>query len=202
MTSEPTSGGGGGAKQPTETYPYGKASETSGNIKQGAKGNAVKAIQYALNKLGYGNSGTSSVDGIFGSNTAKAVRAFQKAMGIKQDGIVGKNTREKFKAKKYLTGGLADYTGLAWLDGSKSKPELVLNAKDTENFIVLKDVLSDILKGSSSQTKNSGDNYYDFHITVEEIANDYDVEKMIQKVKEEIHKDSTYRNVNSIHLLR
>lgn len=188
--------------QPTETYPYGKASETSGNIKQGAKGNAVKAIQYALNKLGYGNSGTSSVDGIFGSNTAKAVRAFQKAMGIKQDGIVGKNTREKFKAKKYLTGGLADYTGLAWLDGSKSKPELVLNAKDTENFIVLKDVLSDILKGSSSQTKNSGDNYYDFHITVEEIANDYDVEKMIQKVKEEINNDARYRNVNAINLLR
>ena len=188
--------------QPTETYPYGKASETSGNIKQGAKGNAVKAIQYALNKLGYGNSGTSSVDGIFGSNTAKAVRAFQKAMGIKQDGIVGKNTREKFKAKKYLTGGLADYTGLAWLDGSKSKPELVLNAKDTENFIVLKDVLSDILKGSSSQTKNSGDNYYDFHITVEEIANDYDVEKMIQKIKEEINNDARYRNVNAINLLR
>lgn len=187
---------------PAETYPYGKASETSGNIKQGAKGNAVKAIQYALNKLGYGNSGTSSVDGIFGSNTAKAVRAFQKAMGIKQDGIVGKNTRKKFKAKKYLTGGLADYTGLAWLDGSKSKPELVLNAKDTENFIVLKDVLSDILKGSSSQTKNSGDNYYDFHITVEEIANDYDVEKMIQKVKEEINNDARYRNVNAINLLR
>ena len=187
---------------PAETYPYGKASKTSGNIKQGAKGNAVKAIQYALNKLGYGNSGTSSVDGIFGSNTAKAVRAFQKAMGIKQDGIVGKNTREKFKAKKYLTGGLADYTGLAWLDGSKSKPELVLNAKDTENFIVLKDVLSDILKGSSSQTKNSGDNYYDFHITVEEIANDYDVEKMIQKVKEEINNDARYRNVNAINLLR
>lgn len=187
---------------PAETYPYGKASETSRNIKQGAKGNAVKAIQYALNKLGYGNSGTSSVDGIFGSNTAKAVRAFQKAMGIKQDGIVGKNTRKKFKAKKYLTGGLADYTGLAWLDGSKSKPELVLNAKDTENFIVLKDVLSDILKGSSSQTKNSGDNYYDFHITVEEIANDYDVEKMIQKVKEEINNDARYRNVNAINLLR
>lgn len=202
LSSKPTPTTPAPTPTPAETYPYGKVSETSGNIKQGAKGNAVKAIQYALNKLGYGNSGTSSVDGIFGPNTAKAVRAFQKAMGIKQDGIVGKNTREKFKAKKYLTGGLADYTGLAWLDGSKSKPELVLNAKDTENFIVLKDILSDILKRSSSQTKNSGDNYYDFHITVEEIANDYDVEKMIQKIKEEIHKDSTYRNVNSIHLLR
>ena len=195
-------GGTGGSTQPTETYPYGKASETSGNIKQGAKGNAVKAIQYALNKLGFGNSGTSSVDGKFGPKTTEAVKAFQKAMDIKQDGIVGNRTREKFRAKQYLTGGLADYTGLAWLDGSKSKPELVLNAKDTENFIALKDILSDVLKGGLSRTKNSGDNYYDFHITIEEIANDYDVEKMIQKIKEEIHKDSIYRNVNSIHLLR
>lgn len=192
----------GGGTQPTETYPYGKASETSGNIKQGARGNAVKAIQYALNKLGYGNSGTSSIDGIFGSKTTEAVKAFQKAMGIQQDGIVGKNTRKKFKAKQYLTGGLADYTGFAWLDGSKSKPELVLNAKDTENFIALKDILSDVLKGSLSRTKNGGDNYYDFHITVEEIANDYDVEKMIQKIKEEINNDARYRNVNAINLLR
>lgn len=195
-------GGIGGSTQPTETYPYGKASETSGNIKQGAKGNAVKAIQYALNKLGYGNSGTSSVDGIFGPKTTEAVKAFQKAMDIKQDGIVGNRTREKFRAKQYLTGGLADYTGLAWLDGSKSKPELVLNAKDTENFIALKDILSDVLKGGLSRTKNSGDNYYDFHITIEEIANDYDVEKMIQKIKEEINNDARYRNVNAINLLR
>ena len=192
----------GGSTQPTETYPYGKASETSGNTKQGAKGNAVKAIQYALNKLGYGNSGTSSVDGIFGPKTTEAVKAFQKAMDIKQDGIVGNRTREKFRAKQYLTGGLADYTGLAWLDGSKSKPELVLNAKDTENFIALKDILSDVLKGGLSRTKNSGDNYYDFHITIEEIANDYDVEKMIQKIKEEINNDARYRNVNAINLLR
>ena len=185
-----------------EDYPYGKASETSGNIKQGAKGNAVKAIQYALNKLGYGNSGTSSVDGIFGPNTTKAVKAFQKAMGIKPDGIIGTNTREKFKAKKYLTGGLADYTGLAWLDGSKSKPELVLNARDTQNFIVLKDVLADLVKNGTTKQEKFGDNYYDFHINIEQIANDYDVEKMIQKVKDEINKDSIYRNVNSINFMR
>lgn len=183
-------------------YPYGKASETSGNIKQGARGNAVKAIQYALNQLGFGNFGTKSVDGIFGSNTAKAVRAFQKAMGIKQDGIVGNRTREKFRAKQYRTGGLADYTGMAWLDGTKSKPELVLNAKDTENFITLKDILSDLFRTGAGQTKNSGDNYYDFHITVEQIADDYDVERMIQKVKDEINKDATYRNVNSINFMR
>lgn len=188
--------------QPENSYPYGKASETSGNIKQGARGNAVKAIQYALNQLGFGNSGTKSVDGIFGSNTTKAVRAFQRAMGIKQDGIVGNKTREKFRAKQYKTGGLANYTGIAWLDGTKSKPELVLNAKDTENFITLKDILSDLFRTGTGQTKNSGDNYYDFHITVEQIANDYDVERMIQKVKDEINKDAIYRNVNSINFMR
>lgn len=194
--------GGNSNDQTGNNYPYGKASETSGNIKQGARGNAVKAIQYALNQLGFGNSGTKSVDGIFGSSTAKAVRAFQRAMGIKQDGIVGSRTREKFRAKQYKTGGLADYTGMAWLDGTKSKPELVLNAKDTENFITLKDILSDLFRTGASQTKNSGDNYYDFHITVEQIADDYDVERMIQKVKDEINKDATYRNVNSINFMR
>lgn len=194
--------GGNSNDQTGNNYPYGKASETSGNIKQGARGNAVKAIQYALNQLGFGNSGTRSVDGVFGSNTTKAVRAFQKAMGIKQDGIVGNRTREKFRAKQYKTGGLANYTGMAWLDGTKSKPELVLNAKDTENFITLKDILSDLFRTGASQAKNSGDNYYDFHITVEQIADDYDVERMIQKVKDEINKDATYRNVNSINFMR
>lgn len=194
--------GGNPNDQTGNNYPYGKASETSGNIKQGARGNAVKAIQYALNQLGFGNSGTRSVDGVFGPSTAKAVRAFQRAMGIKQDGIVGSRTREKFRAKQYKTGGLADYTGMAWLDGTKSKPELILNAKDTENFITLKDILSDLFKTGASQTKNSGDNYYDFHITVEQIANDYDVERMIQKVKDEINKDAIYRNVNSINFMR
>lgn len=164
--------------------------------------NQVKYLQQALNAaFGAG----LQVDGIYGNKTKNAVKTLQRAVGVKVDGYYGPNTRKatlSSKYKAYASGGLADYTGIAWLDGTKSKPELVLNAKDTENFIVLKDVLSDILKGSSSQTKNSGDNYYDFHITVEEIANDYDVEKMIQKVKEEINNDARYRNVNAINLLR
>ena len=208
-----TSGGGGGGGTPgktentstsatnTPSYPYGKASDTSGNIKKGAKGNAVKAIQYALNKLGYGNSGTKSLDGVFGSGTANAVKAFQKAMGISADGIVGKNTRAKFKAKGYSTGGLADYTGPAWLHGSPSKPELVLNAKDTENFIQLKNILADVAKDSKNGS-SGGDNYFDIKVEVGEIGSDYDVEKMITKIKDEIDQDARYRNVNSINFIR
>lgn len=103
----------------------------------------------------------------------------------------------------YKTGGLAAQTGLAWLDGTKSRPELVLNARDTENFIQLKDVLSDLLRGGSttSSTTTSGDNY--FNITVQaEIANDYDVERLTKKIKDEIYKDGSYRGVNVIRKIR
>jgi hypothetical protein len=51
----------------------------------------------------------------------------------------------KKNIRKYKTGGLADYTGPAWLDGTKTRPELVLNARDTQNFIQLKDILASLL---------------------------------------------------------
>lgn len=107
------------------------------------------------------------------------------------------------KLSAYKTGGLATQTGLAWLDGTKSRPELVLNARDTENFIQLKDVLSDLLRGGSTtnNTTTSGDNY--FNITVQaEIANDYDVERLTKKIKDEIYKDGSYRGVNVIRKIR
>ena len=111
------------------SYPYGKASETKGNIKKGAKGNDVKAIQYALNKLGYGNSGTEKVDGIFGSGTQSAVKSFQKAMGVSADGIVGNNTRAKFKAKGYAKGTTGvEKDQWAWID--EIGEELVLGVEN------------------------------------------------------------------------
>lgn len=112
-------------------------------------------------------------------------------------------TKDAYKAQGYATGGLADYTGPAWLDGTKSKPELVLNARDTANFIELKDILSSLLtnKSHNSNDAKGGDNY--FNITVQaQIENDYDVEKLIKKVKEEIYNDGSYRNVNVIRNIR
>lgn len=50
---------------------------------------------------------------------------------------------KKGDVKAYKTGGLVDETGLAWLDGTKRKPEMVLDAKDTENLIELKTLLKE-----------------------------------------------------------
>ena len=38
----------------------------------------------------------------------------------------------KYYTKYYLNGGLADYTGYAWVDGTKTRPESFLDAEDTQ----------------------------------------------------------------------
>ena len=105
---------------------------------------------------------------------------------------------------KYANGGLADFTGPAWLDGTKSKPEMVLNAADTANFIQLKDILSDILRGGvgSLAEAKGGDNYYNIDIQVDELSSDYDVDQVADHIKEIITNDAMYRNVNAIDYTR
>lgn len=82
----------------------GKVSSVSSTLRKGSKGDGVKALQHALNQLGYGNSGTRSLDGSFGSGTRSAVIAFQRANGLTGDGVVGSATKAKFKALGYATG--------------------------------------------------------------------------------------------------
>lgn len=72
--------------------------------KFGANGDVVKKIQNALNKCGFNvekqgggiNQGCkedwNKCDGKFRKETAKAVKEFQMAMGLTQDGSVGKKT--------------------------------------------------------------------------------------------------------------
>lgn len=108
--------------------------------------------------------------------------------------------------KKFATGGLADFTGPAWLDGTKSRPELVLNQRDTQNFIQLKDILSSLMsRGFTSKpvsAENNGDITYDIDINVETMRSDYDVEQVATKIKTMINEDARYRNNNAVSLKR
>ena len=102
---------------------------------------------------------------------------------------------------QYATGGLADFTGPAWLDGTPSKPEYVLNATQTERFFSLVDVLEGMSKDKISD-KTSGDNYFDINISVDKLENDYNVEQIANKIRSMIYEDATYRNVNAINHIR
>lgn len=63
-------------------------------LRKGRKGAQVKTVQRILKALGY-SVGGAGVDGDFGKNTEKAVKAFQADRGIASDGIVGMNTWTK-----------------------------------------------------------------------------------------------------------
>lgn len=58
------------------------------DLKKSVKGDDVKVLQKCLNQ----NGAQLTIDGEFGSKTATAVKAFQKASGLKSDGIAGKDT--------------------------------------------------------------------------------------------------------------
>ena len=66
-----------------------KVSITVEQLKKGSKGANVETLQILLNGRGY-NCGTA--DGDFGSKTNAAVKKFQGAKGLTQDGVVGKQT--------------------------------------------------------------------------------------------------------------
>ena len=200
--------GGNSSSTTTKNNPYGVASNqgnyTVRNKTQGTymSGTGVKAIQWALDDMGYN---VGSIDGIYGYATHFAVQAFQSDEGIQVDGDFGPDTREKMRLRGYKTGGLADFTGPAWLDGTKARPELVLNARDTQNFIQLKDILASVMDRnhtSNTSTENNGDITYDIDINVESISGDYDVEQVANKIKSMIGDNARYRNNNAVNLAR
>ncbi|MDM5199430.1 L,D-transpeptidase family protein [Fictibacillus enclensis] len=64
---------------------------STGTLKKGSKGEAVKELQKLLTQKGYSTKG---IDGIFGKNTDSAVRKFQKVKKLKVDGLVGPATKK------------------------------------------------------------------------------------------------------------
>lgn len=60
-------------------------------VRQGAKGERVRTIQYLLTARGF----KEPVDGIYGKSTTATVKRFQKANKLSQDGSVGPKTWPK-----------------------------------------------------------------------------------------------------------
>jgi murein L,D-transpeptidase YcbB/YkuD len=57
--------------------------------REGARSEKMKDIQQALKNAGYYNG---NVDGVKGKGTKRAIKEFQKANGLRADGVVGRKT--------------------------------------------------------------------------------------------------------------
>ena len=98
----------------------------------------------------------------------------------------------------YASGGLVDYTGPAWVDGTKKKPEAFLDYEDTRNVAALRDQLREMNldKPTALATDDVGGNpvYADIKVYVDQLANDLDIMDLTGVVRQEILKASRYRN--------
>lgn len=192
---KPNTGNGGSTKPKYKTQYYVNYTDVMGKNKETARySNEEEAIQVARNEI------------LKSRDAARRDPNYTKDKGggleAKTFELINKLKATAVQVPVYKTGGLANFTGPAWLDGTKSKPEYVLNAEQTKSFFTLVDVLSSLKSGFTQNTQNNGDNTYDIDINVESIGSDYDVEQLATTVKRLINEDARYRNNNAINLMR
>ena len=96
-------------------------------LRTGSTGSAVEQLQFWLNTLAQYESSIPSltVDGVYGSGTASAVRAFQRKYGLTVDGVVGRNTwtelYDQFRSIQSDNGTPNAYPGTALREGSSGQ---------------------------------------------------------------------------------
>jgi hypothetical protein len=192
-----------GTSQPTTpSEPTPPVQEQPKEVKVGSRINAAGATIYTDS---YGSGGDTQY---YGSNPEYIVvaenRGYVAAAHVSQPADIyhaaGWFKKGDVRANSaYKTGGLADFTGPAWLDGTKAKPEYVLNAAQTERFFTLVDVLDSLKSfGGNKSNQISGDNIVDIDINIDTVKEEADVDMLAEKVQRAIVTSAQYRNNNFV----
>ena len=179
------SGGGGGGSSGSDSGRSGGGFDGSGG------GDSSSSVMKRL----IGTAKTNIANGI--SGTKKYTTAGQAGWNDTSAML------KKLGITKYATGGLSRTTGLAWLDGTSSEPEYVLNARQTDAFLKLADVLPSMM-GSNANTQNNtfGSTYVNLSVNLDSVNPDYDVDRMVDLLKDKLYDAGSYRNVNSLSFIR
>lgn len=155
-----------------------------------------------------------------GYSTRKLAQDAAKEI-IKKHGLSG----SKYSTYYYKKGGIADFTGLAWLDGSPAEPERILSAEQTRSFDNLVQIMDDLrtsgvsteaLRGMlnwstmvnvpnalsyigsdayQGNSSNIGDIYV--NITEAQISDDRDIEELANIVGEKFVKEIGKQGFNT-----
>lgn len=169
----------------------------------------------------YGKNSTNNTDWT-GATIDQDIRSTAK-YGTEWRYAPSSSELEQIIKGKYATGGLASYTGIAWLDGTSSKPERVLNAQQTESFERLVNVMDSLrmsgvslenLRNSMLDTRihlpnlspsidpstigGNIANIGDINVTIEEaeLNDDRDYDEIAQIVGEKFAKEISKQGIN------
>lgn len=103
--------------------------------------------------------------------------------------------KKKIVVKAYAQGGLSYDTGLAWLDGTKGRPERILSPYQTELFedmlrslheIRMMRVPSPTVIPQASESRHSSYTIENITVQVQKLETDADYEELAEKVGEQI----------------
>lgn len=162
----------------------------------------------------YGNDFSAKLTGVNASlsNILNAVVAMAEHSNAITEGSI----------PRYKKGGLANYTGLAYMDGTSTDPEIVLDARDSANLIALRDLMrrnpdfsrytgggmpaidagSDIMRlmGVLSQMSESGTTFGDtnIYIDIDHVENYND---FVNKLREDPNFDKMVRAMTTDRLM-
>lgn len=143
-----------------------------------------------------GISGSGSNGSVSGTTvTAKGEGRFTVNVNFRQSsgggrsnsGLLNTAVNSNVMYTQYATGGLADFTGPAWLDGSKSAPELVLNPHDTSNMLQTVNIVRQLDKSTLSMmdefinlaTSSMMANLFNIHAGTTSGAKDSEIEQNV-----------------------
>lgn len=197
------SGGGGGGGGATTLSPAAQALAKSGS--SSAAAGALTAVQQEL----FGGI-LNGIGNQVGTWIVSAINNKGNTISAEVNAITEKAAIETFKmkkassgpfsnikaSKKFAEGGLLNYTGPAWVDGSKERPERILNAHQTQAFDTLVDWLTTPKlnfpgltagMGPTLQGTGSSVTFGDINIEVESLDSDTDIDNLADKLMEAIN---------------
>ena len=181
-------------------------------------GTVIKAKDYYRNKPGWSVKSASPEQVTITAGQRAVITIYYKIVTNTAKGIGGGGGKGT-QVLRYAGGGLADYTGLAMLHGTKTKPEAVLNAEETKMWredimsgkpnslmsllLDYRDVLANTANENTYNSITRGGESYTFenvsvNMNVGSIANDYDARRAGQNALEEMLNIARKSNVQSI----
>ena len=158
-----------------------RAVETNSKVIPGTKALQTEAI---LNALKYTINQTDNLE----DYCRKLGISTQVANGIKNLQYL---EAPKWTNHKYKSGGLVNYTGPAWVDGTPQQPEAFLSPEDTERIGNAAKLLANLpllnpTANISSTNTSYGDTKVEITLNIDKLSSDVDIDNMIERVKNSI----------------
>lgn len=147
----------------------------------------IKQIKAARTNSLISQLSAMNLNGVWDKKNKKFI--WTNSFSSAQSYINNKPLSERGGLVAFAKGGLVNYTGPAWVDGTPAQPEAFLSAEDTRNIAHFTDVLSSLYNSFGQfnpAVSTSSETTINVTVNVDGVSSDYDVDRAVERVKQSI----------------